>query len=106
MLRGVRAGPMAGETDNRAIAAETLALREERAKLLGYENFARFKLETEMAKTPDAVRRLLMDVWEPAKAQANADAWVLTQMMQADGVNGALQPWDWRYYAKSAARIA
>lgn len=93
-------GANGGETDNRAVAAETLALREERAKLLGFENFARFKLDTEMAKTPDAVRRLLNDVWEPAKAQANADAWVLTQMMQADGVNGALQPWDWRYYAE------
>ena len=94
-----------GETDNRAIAAETLALREERAKLLGYRNFAAFKLETEMAKTPDAVRQLLMDVWEPAKAQAEADAAVLTEMMHADGVNGDLAPWDWRYYAEKR-RIA
>ncbi|WP_281990960.1 M3 family metallopeptidase [Sulfitobacter geojensis] len=93
-------GANGGETDNRAIAAETLALREERAQLLGYENFARFKLETEMAKTPDAVRKLLMEVWEPAKAQANADAEVLTEMMHADGVNGDLAPWDWRYYAE------
>jgi peptidyl-dipeptidase Dcp len=89
-----------GETDNRAIAAETLALREERAKLLGYKNFAAFKLETEMAKTPEAVRQLLMDVWEPAKAQAEADGAVLTEMMHADGVNGDLAPWDWRYYAE------
>lgn len=93
-------GANGGETDNRAIAAETLALREERAQLLGYDNFARFKLETEMAKTPDAVRKLLMEVWEPAKAQANADAEVLTEMMHADGVNGDLAPWDWRYYAE------
>ncbi len=89
-----------GKTDNRAIAAETLALRQERAKLLGYQNFAAFKLETEMAKTPDAVRQLLMDVWEPAKAQAEADGAVLTDMMHADGVNGDLAPWDWRYYAE------
>jgi len=89
-----------GETDNRAIAAETLALREERAKLLGYKNFAAFKLETEMAKTPEAVRQLLMDVWEPAKAQAQSDGAVLTEMMHADGVNGDLAPWDWRYYAE------
>ena len=93
-------GANGGETDNRAIAAEILALREERAKLLGYENFATYKLETEMAKTPDAVRQLLMDVWKPAKAQAEADAKVLTGMMQADGVNGPLAPWDWRYYAE------
>jgi peptidyl-dipeptidase Dcp len=89
-----------GETDNRAIAAETLDLREERAKLLGYKNFAAFKLEIEMAKTPEAVRQLLMDVWEPAKAQAEADGAVLKEMMHADGVNGDLAPWDWRYYAE------
>ena len=93
-------GANGGETDNRGIAAETLALREERAKLLGYPNFAAYKLETEMAKTPEAVRDLLMSVWEPAKAQANVDAEVLTKMMHDDGINGDLAPWDWRYYAQ------
>ena len=93
-------GANGGKTDNRAIAAEILALREERATLLGYDNFAAYKLETEMAKSPEAVRDLLMQVWEPARAQANADADVLTAMMQADGVNGDLEPWDWRYYAE------
>ena len=93
-------GARGGETDNRAIAGETLALREERAKFLGYESFAAFKLETEMAGTPEAVRDLLMAVWEPAKAQAERDAEQLTEMLHADGVNGALEPWDWRYYAE------
>ncbi len=92
-------GANGGETDNRDIAAETLALRQERAQLLGYDSFAAFKLETEMAKTPDAVRNLLMQVWTPAKAQADRDADVLTQMMHQDGINGDLAPWDWRYYA-------
>ncbi|MFW8594362.1 M3 family metallopeptidase [Cribrihabitans neustonicus] len=92
-------GAGGGETDNRAIAAEILQLREERAKLLGYESFAAYKLETEMAKTPEAVRGLLMEVWGPAKARAEADAAVLTEMMHADGINGDLEPWDWRYYA-------
>lgn len=93
-------GANGGATDNRAIATEILGLREERAKLLGYGSFADYKLETEMAKTPSAVRDLLMAVWEPAVAQANADADVLTEMMQADGVNGPLAPWDWRYYSE------
>ncbi len=93
-------GANGGDTDNRAIAAETLSLREERAQLLGYANFADYKLETEMAKTPAAVRDLLMQVWEPAKAQANADAEKLTEMMHTDGINGDLEPWDWRYYAE------
>ena len=95
----VARGANGGETDNRAIAAETLALRQERATLLGYDDFASFKLETEMAKTPDAVRNLLMQVWEPAKAAANADAEILAKMMHEDGVNGDLEAWDWRYYS-------
>ena len=93
-------GENGGETDNRGIAAETLALRAERAALLGYASFADFKLETEMARTPAAVRDLLMRVWVPAKAKAEADAKVLTAMMHADGVNGDLEPWDWRYYSE------
>ncbi|MCU9849198.1 M3 family metallopeptidase [Defluviimonas sp. WL0024] len=96
----VARGESGGATDNRAIATEILALREERAKLLGYESFAAYKLEPEMAKTPEAVRDLLMRVWEPAKGKAEADAAVLTAMMHADGINGDLEAWDWRYYAE------
>ncbi|MBY6091650.1 M3 family metallopeptidase [Maritimibacter alkaliphilus] len=93
-------GEMAEATDNRAIAAEILALRDERAKLLGYETFAAYKLETEMAGTAQNVRDLLMQVWKPAKSQAEADEWILGQMMKNDGVNGALEPWDWRFYSE------
>jgi peptidyl-dipeptidase Dcp len=93
-------GAMGGETDNRAIAEEVLALRAERAALLGYDSFAAYKLETEMAGTPQAVRDLLMAVWEPARAQAGRDAETLTAMMRADGINGDLEPWDWRHYSE------
>lgn len=93
-------GAGGGDTDNRAIAAEILALRRERAALLGYDSFASYKLETQMAGTPEAVRDLLMAVWEPARAQADRDADVLTAMMREDGVNGDLEPWDWRHYAE------
>ncbi|MDD9716851.1 M3 family metallopeptidase [Dinoroseobacter sp. PD6] len=96
----VARGEHDGPTDNRGIAAQVLALREERAKLLGYDSFADYKLEPEMAKTPAAVRDLLMAVWAPAKAAAEADAEVLTAMMQEDGVNGPLEAWDWRYYSE------
>jgi peptidyl-dipeptidase Dcp len=95
----VARGANGGETDNREIAAEILALREERAALLGYDSFAAYKLETEMAKTPERVEELLLAVWEPAKAQAEADADVLAEMMHADGINGDLEAWDWHYYA-------
>ena len=93
-------GANGGKTDNRAIAAEILALRQERAALLGYHSFAEYKLETEMAKTPPAVIDLLMAVWQPARAQAEEDAKKLTEMMHADGVNDDLEPWDWRYYSE------
>ena len=97
-------GANGGATDNRALAAETLALRAERAALLGYETFADYKLETEMAGTPEAVRGLLMDVWKPAKAAAEADAKVLERMLHSDGWEGPLEPWDWRYYSELRRR--
>jgi peptidyl-dipeptidase Dcp len=93
--RGANGGP----TDNRAIAAETLALRAEKARLLGYPSYAAYKLDPEMAKEPAAVRELLMAVWAPARAAAEADAGTLEALMHGEGVNGALEPWDWRYYA-------
>ena len=96
----VSRGANGGKTDNRAIAAETLKLRERRAALLGYDTFSDFKLETEMAKTPEAVRDLLMQVWEPAKTAAEEDADILKRMLHADGWDGPLEPWDWRYYAE------
>ena len=93
-------GANGGATDNRDLAREMLALRQEMAKLLGYPDFASFKLETEMAKTPGNVRQLLEDVWAPAKERAEQDAEVLTAMMHSDGLNGELEKWDWRYYAE------
>ncbi|MGS4944998.1 M3 family metallopeptidase [Meridianimarinicoccus sp. RP-17] len=96
----VARGANGGETDNRRIAQEILGLRKERAELLGYDSFAAYKLETEMAAAPDAVRDLLMAVWHPARARAEADAQALEALMAADGINGPLEPWDWHYYAE------
>jgi peptidyl-dipeptidase Dcp len=96
----VARGANGGETDNRAIAAETLALRHERAGLLGHPSFAAYKLETEMAGTPEAVRQLLIRVWAPARARALADAAELEALLVADGHAGPLEPWDWRYYSE------
>tara|TARA_Y100000815_G_scaffold121437_2_gene109564 strand:+ start:864 stop:2897 length:2034 start_codon:yes stop_codon:yes gene_type:complete len=98
-------GANGGATDNRGIATETLQLRHERATLLGYADFASYKLETEMARTPARVRELLMAVWEPARAAAVSDARKLEEMMHADGVNGRLEPWDWRYYSEKRRRL-
>ena len=96
----VARGANGGATDNRAIATEILKLRDERAKLLGYDSFATYRLEPEMAKTPAAVRGLLERVWEPAKRTALADASVLEVMLHKDGISGPLEAWDWRYYSE------
>jgi peptidyl-dipeptidase Dcp len=100
----VARGEKGGATDNRAIAREILELRDARARMLGYASFAAYKLEPEMARTPQAVRDLLMQVWVPARAKAEADGAVLAAMLGADGINGELEPWDWRYYAEKRRR--
>jgi peptidyl-dipeptidase Dcp len=100
----VARGANGGETDNRGIAAETLKLRAEMAGLLGFESYAAFKLETEMAKTPDRVRGLLMKVWEPAREKALEDAAHLEEMLNADGHTGRLERWDWHYYTEKRRR--
>ena len=93
-------GMNGGDTDNINIAKETLTLRTERANILGYNSFADFKLENQMAKNPKRVRDLLMAVWEPAKKKANIDAKNLQKIMLKDGITEALEAWDWRYYAE------
>ncbi len=93
-------GDAGGATDNKAIIAEMAALRAERAKLLGYETFADFKLADTMAKTPDAVLRLLNEVWTPARARAQEERDDLQAQAQSQGDNIEIEPWDWRYYAE------
>lgn len=93
-------GEKGGETDNRALIVETLALREERANLLGFDTFAHFKLDDQMAKTPDAVRDLLIQVWEPAKVRAASEVAKLQALANEEGANFDIAPWDWRYYSE------
>ena len=97
-------GEGGGATDNRAIIAETVRLRAERARLLGYDTFAHYRLSDAMAKTPDAVSELLRRVWEPARAKATADRAALQALAQGEGDNGPIEPWDWRHYAEKLRR--
>jgi peptidyl-dipeptidase Dcp len=93
-------------SNNRAVIAETLALRVERAHLLGYPNFAAFKLADSMAGTPERARALLEKIWSPAKARALVERDALQALIAGDGGNFKLAPWDWRYYAeKLRARL-
>jgi peptidyl-dipeptidase Dcp len=101
VFRGfTRRGDNGGATDNTAIIAETVRLRAERAKLLGYADFAHYRLDDEMAKTPAAVRDLLDTVWSRARTRALADRDALQGLIAEEGGNFKLAPWDWRYYAE------
>ncbi|WP_319799074.1 M3 family metallopeptidase [Nitrobacter sp.] len=91
--------------DNNAVIPEILALREERAKLLGYPTFAAYRFEDSMARTPEAARNLLERVWKPARERALADRDALQDLIAKEGGNFALAPWDWRYYAEKLRQI-
>ncbi|HEY0121566.1 MAG TPA: M3 family metallopeptidase [Rhizobium sp.] len=96
----VARGANGGETDNRAIIRETLALRAEKAKLLGYANFAELKLDNTMAKTPEAVNQLLKAVWAKAAARAGEEEADIAALISQEGRNHEVMPWDWRHYAE------
>jgi peptidyl-dipeptidase Dcp len=96
IARGAHPGPH----DNRPLIPEILALRAERARLLGYPSFAEFRLADTMAGTPAAAEALLAEVWEPAKRKAAVERDRLLAAARAEGFNGAIEPWDWRYYAE------
>ncbi|NKB54339.1 MAG: peptidase M3 [Rhizobiaceae bacterium] len=93
-------GERGGDTDNLANVRETVALRQEKAGLLGYESFADFKLEDQMAKRPGAVIDLLETVWEKAKDKAAVEEQELAALVAEHGHNHEVAPWDWRHYAE------
>ncbi|HEX4183030.1 MAG TPA: M3 family metallopeptidase, partial [Caulobacteraceae bacterium] len=90
--------------DNKAVIVEILALRAERARLLGFETHAHYQLSDNMAKTPQAALDLIQAVWKPAVAAAKADAAEFQKMIDAEGGGFKLEPWDWRYYAEKTRK--
>ncbi len=97
-------GEKGGETDNRAIIADILSLREENAALLGFASYADYKLDDTMAKTPAAVRDLLDRVWAPARARALEERDNIQARAEKDGANFEIAAHDWRYYAEKARK--
>jgi peptidyl-dipeptidase Dcp len=93
-------GENGGAADNRAIAAELVGLRAERARLLGYESYAHYRLADTMAKTPRAALDLLESVWTPGVASARKDEEALQAIAASEGGNFKLAPWDWRYLSE------
>ncbi|MEQ9410021.1 MAG: M3 family metallopeptidase [Fuerstiella sp.] len=89
-----------GGIDNRPLVLELALLRAERAKLLGFENHAAYKLQNQMARTPDAARRMLTDLVPGVVARVHQEADDLKAMMNQLGADHELAPWDWEYYAE------
>jgi peptidyl-dipeptidase Dcp len=93
-------GAHEGAGDNAPLIREIVTLRAEQARLLGYGDFAAYRLDDAMAKTTAAVERLLLQVWEPAKDKARGERAKLEEVARAEGLNEPIEPWDWRYYAE------
>jgi len=93
-------GAKGGVTDNAALISEIIALRTEKAMLLGYDSYAAYKLDNSMAKTPEAVEALLGDVWTRAVEHADIDRAELARLITEEGGNHEVAAWDWRYYAE------
>jgi peptidyl-dipeptidase Dcp len=92
------------ELDNNRICSRMASLRVKKARLLGYETHAHFILEENMAKNPENVYELLNQLWEPALTRAKSEAKALQAMIDEEGGDFALQPWDWWYYAEKVKK--
>lgn len=86
------------DADNKEVVKKLISLRLEKAKLMGYDDYAAFVLDDRMAKNEQNVYTLLNQVWEPTLKKAREEAADLQAMMKKDGINDELKGWDWRYY--------
>ena len=86
--------------DNNAIITQVLGLRAQKAKLLGYPTWAHWKLEDQMAKTPERAVALMEAVWKPAVARVHEEVADMQKIAGAEPI----QPWDYRYYAEKVRK--
>ncbi len=92
------------DLDNNKICSRMASLRVKKAELLGYETHAHLILEKNMAKNPENVYELLNQLWEPALKRAKSEAKALQAMIDEEGGDFELKPWDWWYYAEKVKR--
>jgi len=97
-------GDNGGRTDNKPIISEILALRAERARLLGYATHAHWRLADSMAATPEAAMALMESVWQPAVARVHEEVADMQAIAEQEGRNTTIEPWDYRYYAEKVRR--
>lgn len=100
----INRGNNGNEYDNKEVVRKLLKARLEKAKLMGYENYASFALEERMAKTPDAVYKLLDQIWTPTLSKAKEELADINAEIKKDKKNFTAEGWDWRYYADRAKK--
>lgn len=100
----VNRGDNGGAHDNNAIITEVLQLRAERAKLLGYETHAHWRLENAMAKTPERAMELMEAVWKPAVARVKEEVADMQALADKEGAKIKIEPWDYRFYAEKVRK--
>ncbi|MDG1778558.1 MAG: M3 family metallopeptidase, partial [Flavobacteriaceae bacterium] len=93
------------EYDNKEIIAEILKLRRERVELLGHKNYAEWRLQDRMAKTPENAMKLMEAVWPAAISRVAEEVADMQAIADANGDNITIEPWDYRYYAEKV-RVA
>lgn len=86
--------------DNKEVIKEILQLRQQKAKLLGFETYAHFVLDEKMAKTPEAALELLNSIWEPAVKRAKEERAELQKIADREGAGIKIEGWDWFYYTE------
>ena len=95
----VSRGLRGNDADTRELLTRIVALRAERAALLGFDDHAAYVIDDQTAGTVGAVSDMLASLVPPAVANARTEAAELEEALVADGEQGPLQPWDWAYYA-------
>ena len=92
------------EYDNNAIITKILKLRDERVELLGYENYAQWRLQNRMAKNPENAMDLMMKVWPAALARVKEEVADMQRIADAEGADITIKPWDYRFYAEKVRK--
>lgn len=90
--------------DTRALILRMAHLRAEKARLFGFENFAAYALEDQMAKTPKAATAFMQQLVAPTRAAQDEEVQALNEMIQSEGSTFSLAPWDWDFYADKLRR--
>jgi peptidyl-dipeptidase Dcp len=98
-------GDNGDEHDNNSTITQILQLRAERAKLLGYLTHAHWRLENEMAKTPERAMNLMMAVWKPAVARVHEEVKDIQALADKEGAGIRIKPWDYRYYMEKVRTL-